>query len=462
MPKTDGGKDRKRGHYMKKKVFSLGMGVLALFFGFVLTGCNTLQSIEISRGPERAVLGQGQWLDPEGLAVTVIRSRDTEVITDARGMAISGFDPTIPGQQTVTVTYGRGRRAQTATFTVTVVPVASLTITQVPTVTMIMEGDDFDPAGLVAWVEFEDEAVPGEEIGPGWHLSFSGFDRNASGAQTVTASFFGRTDTFEVRVAAFLGIEITSLPIRTEYFVGEALDLSGLAVLGRWDGYERPLVITQEHLSNFDINRSGQQEVLITYLNSTAGFSVTYVGFVAITITSPPSRVTLGNGEHLNLAGMQLQGTREGSTTIEMLDVSRAQISGFDRFRGGEQTVTVSFGGRSDTFRVTVGPNPFIATWTGTRTAGRDELSLTLTMAADNTWTLSWPAVQGGAHAQTFSGTFTRDTETGRTASLTITGTEGPNRANTGPSNVEILSPRELRLTGGVGIFSGTGATLTR
>ena len=53
-----------------------------------LAGCNTLQSIEISRGPERAVLGQGQWLDPVGLAVTVIRSRDTEVIADARGMAI--------------------------------------------------------------------------------------------------------------------------------------------------------------------------------------------------------------------------------------------------------------------------------------------------------------------------------------------------------------------------------------
>ena len=53
-----------------------------------LAGCNTLQSIEISRRPERAVLGQGQWLDPVGLAVTVIRSRDTEVIADARGMAI--------------------------------------------------------------------------------------------------------------------------------------------------------------------------------------------------------------------------------------------------------------------------------------------------------------------------------------------------------------------------------------
>ena len=340
----------------------------------------------------------------------------------------------------MTVTYGRGRRAQSATFIVTVVPAVQLSITQAPTVTMIMEGDDFDPTGLVAWVEFENDAVPGEELGPG-RLSFSGFDRNISGAQTVTADFFGRTDTFEVRVAAFLGIDITSLPVRTEYFVGEDLDLSGLAVRGRWDGYERTLAITQAHLSNFDINRSGQQEVIITYMGGTASFPVTYVGFVAITIVSPPSRLELAQGEHLNLAGMQLQGTREGSTSIEMLDVSRAQISGLDRFRGGEQTITVSFGGRSDTFRVTVGANPFIGTWTGIRvTATGQEVRMTLTMTAD-TWTMSWPAVPG-VIAGNVGGTFTRDTETGRTVEFRRT--DGP--AGGDPRSGEVLSMREFNV----------------
>ena len=422
-----------------------------------LAGCNTLQSIEISRMPERTMVGQGQRLDTEGMAVTVIRSRDTEVISDTRGMAISGFDPTVPGQQTVTVTYGRGRRAQTATFTVTVVPVASLTITQVPTVTMIMEGDDFDPAGLVAWVEFENEAVPGEEIGSG-RLGFSGFDRNASGAQTVTANFFGRTDTFEVRVAAFLGIEITSLPIRTEYFVGEDLDLSGLAVRGRWDGYERFLAITREHLSNFDINRSGQQEVIITYLGGTARFLVTYVGFSAISIMRPPSRVTYEQGEHIDLSGMQLQGTREGSTTIEMLDVSRAQISGHDRFRSGEQTVTISFGGRSDTFTVTVGAHPFIGTWSGTVRISPNDVPITLTMT-ENTWTVVWPAGRGtfgSEPGEYMNGTLTRDTETGRTAVFVRTG--GLNLGGV-PSGGEVLSPSEFRLTG-TAFFNNV--TLTR
>ena len=429
---------------VKKKLSSLKrvVFIFAIVIGAAisLTGCNTLQSIEISRGPERTVIGQGQALDPSGLAVTVIRSRDTEVIADARGMSISGFNPAMAGEQTVTVTYGRGRRTRSATFTVTVVPVASLTITQAPAVTMIMEGDDLDPTGLVAWVEFENEAVPGEEIGPG-HLNFYGFDRNMSGVQTVTASRFGGTDTFEVRVAAFLGIEITSPPARTEYFVGEDLDLSGLVVRGRWDGYERTLDITRANLSNFDINRSGQQEVIITYLGGTASFSVTYVGFVAITIVSPPSRLELAQGEHINLAGMQLQGTREGSTTIEMLDVSRAQISGLNRFQSGEQTITVSFGGRSDTFRVMVGSNPFIGTWNGTRASGTGhEIQMTLTMTA-GTWSMSWPAVPG-VSAGNVGGTFTRDTDTGRTVEFI--------RTQGHPSGIpwtgEVLSFREFNV----------------
>jgi len=438
---------------VKKKLSSLKrvVFIFAIVIGAAisLTGCNTLQSIEISRGPERTVIGQGQALDPSGLAVTVIRSRDSEVIADARGMEITGFDSTRPGQQTVTVSYGRGRNAQSATFTVTVVPVAQLTITRTPTVTMIMEGDDFDPAGLIARVEFENEAVPGEEIGPG-RLSFSGFDRNASGAQTVTASFFGGTDTFEVRVAAFLGIEITSLPARTEYFVGEELDLGGLAVLGRWYGYQRSLYITRENLSNFDINRSGQQEVIITYLGSTASFSVTYVGFAAITIANPPSRLSYEQGEYLNLAGMLLQGTREGSTTIEMLDISRAQISGHNRFQSGEQTITVSFGGRSDTFRVTIGPSPLIGPWHGTL----GTIPILLIMTA-NTWTMSWPERIGITGAENFSGTFTRDTQTG---AVEFSATEGP---PTRPRAGDLLSANELIITGS-GLFPSGGVTFTR
>ena len=443
-----------RSSFVKKKLSLLKrvafLSVIVVGAAINLTGCNTLQSIEISRGPEQTVIGQGQALDPSGMAVTVTRSRDTAVIADARGMAISGFDSTRSGQQTVTVSYGRGRNVQSAVFTVTVVPVAQLTITQVPAVTMIMEGDDFDPRGFAARVEFENEAVPGIEIGPGGHLGFSGFDRNASGVQTVTASFFGGTDTFEVRVAAFLGIEITSPPTRTEYFVGEELDLGGLAVLGRWYGYQRSLYITRENLSNFDINRSGQQEVIITYLGSTASFSVTYVGFAAITIANPPSRLSYEQGEYLNLAGMLLQGTREGSTTIEMLDISRAQISGHNRFQSGEQTITVSFGGRSDTFRVTIGPSPLIGPWHGTL----GTIPILLIMTA-NTWTMSWPERIGITGAENFSGTFTRDTQTG---AVEFSATEGP---PTRPRAGDLLSANELIITGS-GLFPSGGVTFTR
>ena len=418
--------------------------VIGTVIAVSLTGCNTLQSIEVSREPERTVLGQGQRLDTSGLEITMIRRRDTEVTADRSAMRIL-YNNAIPGEQAATVTIGTGRRAQSTAFIVTVVPVAQLTITQAPAVTLVLQGDDLDYTGFAAQVEFENEAVPGVEISLGQaHLSFSGFDRNRSGVQTVTADYFGRTDTFEVRVAAFLGLDITSPPVKTEYFVGEALNLSGLAVLGRWEGYQRLLTITQEHISNFDINRAGQHEVIITYLGGTASFNVTSVGFAAISIMRPPSRVSFANGEHIDLSGMQLQGTRMGSTTLEMLDVSRAQITGFNRFRAGQQRVTISFGGRSDTFLVTVGPSPLVGTWSGTTRAGGNDVPMTLVMT-ENTWRFSWPAGQGIA-GEYMSGTYVRDTETGRTVVFTRTG--GQSFVGAIPQAGELLSPREFRVTG--------------
>jgi len=93
-----------------------------------------------------------------------------------------------------------------------------------------------------------------------------------------------------------------------------------------------------------------------------------------------------------------------------------------------------------------VGPNPFVGTWSGIQlTATNQEVRYTLTMTG-NTWTMSWPAVPG-VIAGNLSGTFARDTDTGRTVEFTRT--EGP--IGRDPRSGEILSPRELRVTIGSG-----------
>jgi hypothetical protein len=427
-----------------------------------LGGCNTLQSIEVSSIPARTVYGQGQELSQAGLVVMGHFKKESRDVTNEA--VVSGYNKDQPGEQTVTVTVnaqsGLVSSNASNTFTVTVVPVEKVAIAQLPSVTVFMQGDDFDPAGLSALAEFEGAAVPAETLAPG-RLAFSGYDKNKAGAQTITADYYGKRTSFEVRVAALTKIAVASPPDKTDYFTGEDLELAGLMVMGTWEGIgERPVNVTPENLSSFDQNRAGKQDVFVSYQGKTTSFPVTFVSMQVLSISRPPEKLNYENGEELDLAGLMVQGTRTGATSIELVDVDRLKISGYDRFKGGNQTISITLGGKSDTFRVTVAPNPFTGTWHGTliRTSGQATMatSMTLIMSEDS-WSLSWERT-AQAPADEYSGTYTRDSDRGKSADLQLL-KYGFNR-DIAPTAAVILSLSELHITGGT--FGRDGLTFTR
>jgi hypothetical protein len=414
-----------------------------------LAGCNTLQSIELSRGPARTVYGQGQELDPSGIAVTAHYKKDSRTAA-VSSLRISGYDKGRPGEQTVTVTLER----QSAAFTVTVVPAERVSIQRPPAAAVFMEGDSFDPAGLIALVAFENGAVPDERIGPE-RLSFSGYDKDKPGLQTITADYYGKKAAFDVNIAALTGIAVTSPPDTTLYFTGEDLDLAGLVVSGTWEGMgEKPVAVTLDNLSSFDKNRAGNQEVFVTYRGKTASFPVTFVSMQSLSVSRPPEKLNYENGEELDLNGLTVQGTRAGATSIEMVDNSRLKISGYDRFKEGNQTVTLTLGGRIATFRVTVGPNPFAGTWRGMYDDWYDRfteneriISVTLVMS-ENSWLFRLEDEEHGVSE--CGGTYTRDGGSGKYAALLVKERRGFFTLNAGkePTAAQVLSPAELQLTG--------------
>jgi hypothetical protein len=419
------------------------------------------------------------------------------------------------------------KKTATATFTVTVVPVTKVTIEQPPATTVFMQGDDFDPAGLVAHVEFENGAVPSETIRPE-RLTYSGYSKTAGGVQTITVDYYGKKaeTTFDVTVAALIGIAVTTPPNTSVYLVGEALDIKGLTVTGTYEGAgervetitagnlsgcdtnkagnqtinddsygktatftvrvagltsivvtnppynivyftgedldivglvvkgiwedvaEKVLSISLENLSSYDKNRAGEQDVFVTYQGKTTSFPVTFVAMQSLSVTQPPSKLNYENGEHLDLSGLVIQGTRQGATSIEMVDVSRLKVSGYERWKGGIQTITVTLGGKTATFPVTVAPNPFMGTWHGTHISkdatGIDVAEpLTLIMTEDS-WKLTIPET-ARFHDQEYSGTYTRDSGSGKDATLLVQKERGPYDP---PNAASILSPTEIKLTG--------------
>jgi hypothetical protein len=422
-----------------------------------LGGCNTLQSIEISSEPTRKVYGQGQELSQSGLVVTGHFKKDSREITNQ--VTVSGYNKDRPGEQTVTVTMN----GQSAIFTVTVAPVEKLTIAQPPSTTVFLQGDNFNPAGLSVLAEFEGGKVPAETLAPG-RLTLSGYDGNKAGVQTLTADYYGKRVSFEVQVAALSRITVASPPDKTDYFTGEDLDLAGIVVMGTWEGAgEKPVSVTKENLSSFDQNRAGEQDAVVTYQGKTANFPVTFTAMQSIAVSRPPEKLNYENGEELDLSGLTVQGTRTGATSIEMVDIERLKISGYDRFQGGNQTVTLTIGGRSATFRVTVAPNPFVGAWQGAyvRTfAGETFRRAALLTMKEDSWTiLLEESSDFGAPQEEYSGTYTRDSNKGRSVELLLTSSGRDRR--TPPTGAYISSEdgRRLQVTGGAfgGEWSGFG-----
>lgn len=81
--------------------------------------------------------------------------------------------------------------------------------------------------------------------------------------------------------------------------------------------------------------------------------TVTAAELDSIAVTTPPTKVTYGIGEDLDIAGMVVTGRySDGSTKEEIVTLD--DITGFDSATPGVKTLTVTFGGKTTTFNVTV------------------------------------------------------------------------------------------------------------
>ncbi|MDR0684574.1 MAG: bacterial Ig-like domain-containing protein [Spirochaetaceae bacterium] len=377
---------------------SLGIAALAAVIGLGLAGCASLQSIEVSSAPVRTVFGQGQELDSSGLAVIGHFKKESKDVTSAA--QISGYDKSSPGQQTLTVTYTEKKAfssvKQSATFTVTVVPVESISISQPPAATSFKQGDDSNWNGLSVGVKFEKDAVPGVIVKPGEaSLTISGYNKDKPGAQSITVDYYGKRAAFEVKVVGLDSIVVTSQPRKIEYYTGEEIDLTGLVVSGTWSDKSTAQVnITKNDLSGFDITRNGKQNVTVTFSGKTTTFPVTYIAFEALSVDRPPTKTKYELGEKLDTSGIRILGTWPGHS-MSIVNNDRLKITGYDPLRAGDQRITVTVGGQSDSFTVTV-INPFEGVWSGQWKIGSEIVNgqsrdivapVTLTMEG-SAWTL--------------------------------------------------------------------------
>lgn len=266
-----------------------------------------------------------------------------------------------------------------ATGTITWLILATrIEVSHMPTKTRYFVGEPFDTTGLVITVYYADNT---STQATGYTLSSP--DMSVYGNKTVTVTFDEKTVDFSILVVDISGIEVKTMPVKTEYPKGDVFDTTGLSILVKYTDGTSETITTGFEVSGFDSSSVGEKTITVTCKTHATTFKVIVYDLSGIRITSFPSKVYYKIGEAFDPSGLTVAEVRQDGTEKEITDYD---ISGFDSSTAGSKTITVSYNATvngtskfvgSDSFQIKVtndGKNPFDSN-TGSGGTGETEES---------------------------------------------------------------------------------------
>lgn len=309
-------------------------------------------SIQLTKQPIKSLYLVGEELDVSGARLELIYESGQKLPDVVKTEWCTGFDSSIVGKKTVTITYPG--TSSTATFEVEVVTEDSLKIVK-PSKLFYFVGEKEDRSGLTVSVVYSNGKTAVLESG----FSVSGFSSNTIGEKTITVKYKSLTATYSITVVepALLSISIDKKPNKLLYYIGEVLDISGIKVSAH---YENGTVIdvSEKVLAEGNINSTGRKKITVIYYErdfiKTAEFEVTVtdVQIKNIAFSSYPQKTVYTENEAFDPTGIAIKVTYNNGTSKIVTD--NIQFTGFTSDTIGKKTVTLHHGGYQLNFEVEV------------------------------------------------------------------------------------------------------------
>ena len=144
----------------------------------------------------------------------------------------------------------------------------------------------------------------------------------------------------------------------TTFHIGDAFSHEGMTVTATYESGKTADVTASATFSGYDMATAGTQTVTVSYAEG----EVTKIATYDITINAPAalSSITLsgtyttefGQGDEFSSEGIVVTANYDDDTTSDV--TGRATFSGYDMATLGEQTVTVTYEGKTATYIITV------------------------------------------------------------------------------------------------------------
>ena len=205
-------------------------------------------------------------------------------------------------------------------------------------------------------------------------ISFSGYDKNQLGKQTVTVSYQGKTATFEVTVVA----RMTVSEQETNYFVGDLFDASkGRVKINKDDGTYTNVNLDSSEITvtGFDTSKAGTVNVAVSYTDNGVTYQTTFPVTVhevgELTFSRPSKTAYQSHEKELVLTGGYFTVTAADDPSFsKYVDITADMVTGYDPSKATKeyenqalkQMIQVSYAGRTFEYEVSVlyGPITFI------------------------------------------------------------------------------------------------------
>lgn len=236
--------------------------------------------------------------------------------------------------------------------------VENVSISSNPTKTIYYIGDSLSTSGLKLSVSYSDGTT--ETITSGF--TTSGFSSTTAGTKTVTVSYEGFTDTFTVTVktpSITLSSSSKTMSVGDTSTITATTTPSGQTVT--WTSSNTGVATVSGGTITAKTAGTATITAKFTYngitYSKTCSVTVTSASnpeptLSSISIATKPTKTTYEIGESLNTSGLTLRLTYSDGSTETVS--SGFTTSGFSSTTDGTKTVTVSYGGKTTSFTVTV------------------------------------------------------------------------------------------------------------
>ena len=185
-------------------------------------------------------------------------------------------------------------------------PITKLVISTLPK-TEYYVGDKFELANAQLTVYYENDT---KEVVDLTLNMISEFSTTEIGEQTLTIKYKEAVTYLTVNVisAPVYSLQVESTNHKTEYVVGEQLDVDGLKLLVTYsNGYTSVIDVTADMISGFSTESTGERQIVISYGNRTCNMAIHVVRRAIMQMQLvAPSKLDYIVGDVINLSEGQI------------------------------------------------------------------------------------------------------------------------------------------------------------